>query len=113
MTGDPTLLDRDSAELTQGRIGSAIRKHVVQRWRDAGTPPERPIHNAYAAKGAGKLFELTPFMTLDMQLTSREFSINVAGILGIDVIVAGAACGLCGMLMGQQGLPCTFMHEWR
>jgi len=79
---DPTLLDGEVLALTQRRIGSAIRKRIIQSWRETGTPTDRTINNAYSAKGAGKLLELTPSMTLDMKLASSEFSTNVAGILG-------------------------------
>ena len=42
-------------------------------------------------------------MTLDMKLTSSEFSTNVAGILGVDVMEAGAPCSLCGMILDCKG----------
>ena len=54
MANDLTLLDGEIIKLTQQYIGSAIRKYAARRWRDAGTPADRAIHNAYSAKGAGK-----------------------------------------------------------
>ena len=63
-------------------------------------------YNAYTAREAGKLHELIPSTTLDMQLKSGEYSTNVACLLGVDVMDKGEVCKFCGMLLDGFGIHC-------
>ena len=47
--------------------------------------------NAYAAKGAGKLYGLVPSRTLDNELGETDFVPSVASRLEVDVMEGGLA----------------------
>ena len=84
-------------------INKAVQEQRMQTWRNSGTPVEKARISAYAAKGAGKMYDVTPSTALDMQLSASEFATNVACLLGVDVVEGGALCSLCGTAMESSG----------
>ena len=100
--GCPGIADEDKRKLTQRRLNKAVAAKRVEQWSSTNAPSDRTRRNAYAAKGAGKLYELTPSVTLDMKVESSDFGTNVACRLGVDVMEAGETCPKCGMLLDAQ-----------
>ena len=58
--------------MRQGKIAKAVMKRDVAAWRQEGPPTDKVRLNAYAAKGAGKLWGAVPSKTLDMNVSKQD-----------------------------------------
>ena len=103
---DPSVLDGERSRMTQKRLGKAIRDRKRRIWKESVSPADRVRFNAYSAKGCGKLYELTPSLTLDTHLTASDYAANVAVTLGVDVLDYGKLCRFCGKLLDAGGVHC-------
>ena len=107
IAGLPLCSDDDKKLFTQRRLSRSLETARLRLW-DAGVPAASRVRRlAYAAKGAGRLYELTPSRTLDMKLSTNQFATNVACRLGVDVMEGGDACPKCGIQLDCKGL-----HFW-
>ena len=93
-------------QLTQSKLGSALRDRAVAKWREEGPPADGVRLNAHSAQGANALYQLTPSKTLDMQLSPSQFADNVALRLGVDVLEEGLVCPMCAMPLDAKGIHC-------
>ena len=103
-TGIANLSDEPQDRLRQQRLAKAVASGRVARWCEAGNPSDRTRRLAYSAKGAGKVYEITPSRTLDVKLKAGEFVTNVACKLGVGVCDGGVSCPKCGMQLDAQGI---------
>jgi hypothetical protein len=95
-----------SAEGGRGkrRLNRAVDAKRIQEWRAANPPADHVRLNAHSAKGAGKVYELTPSKTLDIKFTPTEFVTNVASLLGANVMEGGGPWRKCRMQLDSKGI---------
>ena len=101
---DPAILDGELHKISQKELNSGLRRGIVDRWKATGPPEDRVRHQAFSAKGSGKLFGVIPSKTLDMQLSTNEFATNVACLLGVDVLEGDTPCPMCGSALDVYGI---------
>ena len=90
--------------MTQRRLTKAVKAGIVKQWDGDGIAADRVRRTAHSAKGASKLYEVVPSVTLDTHLSASEFAMNVACRLGVDVMDAGGPCKMCGMQLDSHGI---------
>ena len=92
VAGLPLCSDGDKKLFTQRRLSRSLETARLKVW-DAGVPAASPVRRlAYAAKGAGRLYELTHSKALDTKLSTNQFATNVACRLGADVMDGRWGC---------------------
>ena len=69
---DPRMLGSEVTNLIQRHLNQEIQTRNKRVWLEQCAPEDRVRHQVYVAKGAGKLYELTPSAALDMQLKEGE-----------------------------------------
>ena len=93
-----------SKPIRQQQLSQKLYTKAINSWDEHVTPDDRVRRKAHSAKGAGKLYSVTPSKTLDTKFASTQFAINVACRLGVDVMEGGHACPKCGIMMDCKGI---------
>ena len=77
----------------------------------ADVPPLQQARlQLFSAPGASRWFDAAPSSTLDRQLTSKELSVSLDLLLGVDVFDVSCICCFCGSVSDTNGihaLSCT------